>query len=123
MVQAVMEGVAYSLADGCECLAKTGVEINSLLITGGGAKSRVWAQMIATILDKKIIRVSGKDAGPAFGAARLAMVGTNAAGFEDFIFKSDPQQDVLMPDRQYLEQYKQGLERFRRLYECTVEVF
>ena len=49
MVQAVMEGVAYSLADGFECLAKTGSMINSLMLTGGGAKSRIWAQMIATI--------------------------------------------------------------------------
>lgn len=123
MVQAVMEGVAYSLADGCECLAKTGVEINSLMMTGGGAKSRTWAQMIATILNKKIIRVSGKDAGPAFGAARLAMVGTGVADFDDFILENDLQQDIFMPDHRYSEHYQQGLEKFRRLYKSTAEEF
>jgi len=123
MVQAVMEGVAYSLADGFECLAKTGSMINSLMLTGGGAKSRIWAQMIATILDKTIIRISGKEAGPAFGAARLAMVGAGMAGFEDFIPITDKEQEVFKPDQRYIEQYQQRLEKFRRLYRKTEEEF
>jgi xylulokinase len=76
LVQAVMEGVALALADGHEALAADGASVRRLTLTGGGARSRLWARLIATALDVPLAVSSAAREGPALGAARLARVAT-----------------------------------------------
>ncbi|MCF7923703.1 MAG: xylulokinase [Candidatus Izimaplasma sp.] len=72
--RAVIEGITFALKDSLELIRDLGVNISSVRITGGGAKSQVWAQMIADILDVEVYTMKAEE-GPAFGAAILAMVG------------------------------------------------
>ncbi len=72
--RAVVEGVTFSLKQSFDLIVDLGVNIESVRITGGGSKSKVWAQMISDILDVKVIKISTEE-GPALGAAILAMVG------------------------------------------------
>lgn len=78
--RAVIEGITFALKDSFELIRKLGVDIASVRITGGGAKSKVWAQMIADILDVEVYTMKAEE-GPAFGAAILAMIGVGH--FED----------------------------------------
>ena len=72
--RAVLEGVGYALRDSLDALAATGTNVSSMIAVGGGSQSRVWLEMLATILDRPIdIPVSG-EFGAAFGAARLGMM-------------------------------------------------
>jgi xylulokinase len=48
---AVLEGVAFSLADGLAALREGGTEIAALTVIGGGARSRHWGKVIAAALD------------------------------------------------------------------------
>ena len=74
MIRAIMEGVTYSLKDCLGVLAEMGVEPQKMLACGGGAKSKVWREMLADIYNIPVsILTSGE--GPALGAAILAMVG------------------------------------------------
>ncbi|MDU4002090.1 xylulokinase [Pluralibacter gergoviae] len=66
---AVIEGVAFGLADGLEALSRSGIGQCSL--TGGGARSGVWAQLIADVLDLPMVTHPASSSG-ALGAARLA---------------------------------------------------
>ena len=50
------------------------MEAGEVRVTGGGAKSDLWMQTLADVLDTPCARVEG-DEGPAFGAALLAGVG------------------------------------------------
>jgi xylulokinase len=77
MTRAVLEGVAFTLADARQALEASGTIIGTVGFTGGGAKSAVWAQMIADAIDRTVIRYADAAVGPAFGAARLARIGTS----------------------------------------------
>ncbi|HEY7982537.1 MAG TPA: xylulokinase [Ktedonobacterales bacterium] len=71
LLRAVLEGVAYSLKDGFALLAEQGLPLDHLRLTGGGARSAVWAQICADVLERPITTLA-TDEGPAFGAALIA---------------------------------------------------
>ncbi len=75
LVRAVMEGVSFGLKDSVEVMKKSGFRISKFYLSGGGAKSQAWAQLLADLLEEQIYRLK-VDEGPSFGAALLAMVGT-----------------------------------------------
>ncbi len=85
MTQAVMEGVAFALADCATALGQTGARFDSMLAIGGGAASHFWVETIATLLDVPLDLPVAGDFGAALGAARLAMVGTGAGTVDDIM--------------------------------------
>jgi xylulokinase len=72
LVRAVLEGVAFGLADGLDALREVGVELKRLSVIGGGSRSIYWGRIIAAALGLPLDYRSGADLGPAYGAARLA---------------------------------------------------
>ena len=74
ILRAVMEGVSYSLTDCLDVLHEMGVEIDSMMACGGGAKSPIWRQMLADVFDCPVATTVSTE-GPALGAAILAGVG------------------------------------------------
>lgn len=74
MIHAVMEGVAYSLADCNDILHELNIHIDEMMACGGGGKSPVWRQMMADLYQCHVMTQSQSE-GPAFGAAILAGVG------------------------------------------------
>jgi xylulokinase len=70
LAQAVMEGIAFSLIDGQRAFGEA--TRDAIPMIGGGARSRFFVRLIASALGRPIQRVAGGEAGPAFGAARLA---------------------------------------------------
>lgn len=74
MDRAVIEGITFALRDSFELIKNLGTDIQHVKITGGGAKSPVWAQMIADIFGVTVSTIMIEE-GPALGAAILAMVG------------------------------------------------
>jgi xylulokinase len=75
---AVMEGVAFSFADGVDVLEAAGAKPTSTMIVGGGARSNFWGQMIADATGLTIDLAESAEAGAALGAARLAMLAAGA---------------------------------------------
>ncbi|WP_138422187.1 xylulokinase [Maritimibacter alexandrii] len=78
MTHAVLEGVAFALAENLDALEAAGTRLSSILAVGGGSRSRYWLELIATILGVEIKRPADGDFGAAFGAARLGMMTTGA---------------------------------------------
>ena len=74
--RAVLEGVAFGLKDSFELMKNVGLKkITQVRLTGGGAKSSLWRQIIADVLNVEIVTVNSEE-GAAFGAALLAATGT-----------------------------------------------
>ncbi|MEE9539976.1 MAG: xylulokinase [Candidatus Thorarchaeota archaeon] len=73
-IRAIMEGVCFGLRDCLEIIEGLGIQTQQVRITGGGAKSELWRQIQADVLNKEVVTTS-IDEGPAFGAALLAGVG------------------------------------------------
>src|SRR5947209_1097603 len=73
LVRAVLEGVAFSLKDCSTIIQGQGLPIEQVRVTGGGAKSPLWRQIIADVLGVELVTTNATE-GPAFGAALLAGV-------------------------------------------------
>ncbi|MFZ0088087.1 MAG: FGGY family carbohydrate kinase [Solirubrobacteraceae bacterium] len=76
LVRAVLEGVALSLAECARAASESGLEIAELRIIGGGARSRLWCQILADALAQPMLVPAMSDA--SAGAALLAGVGAGA---------------------------------------------
>ncbi|MDC3313903.1 xylulokinase [Alphaproteobacteria bacterium] len=74
LTRAVLEGVAFAMADAVDVLAAADKRPSQLLATGGGAKSRYWLSMIAAVTGCDIIIPEDGDFGAALGAARLGLL-------------------------------------------------
>lgn len=72
IAQAVMEATAFTLVDADDALAVAGARPGALALVGGGSRSPLWVEIIASALDRPIALYRGGAKGPAFGAARLA---------------------------------------------------
>ncbi|MEO8029091.1 MAG: xylulokinase [Bryobacteraceae bacterium] len=79
LLRSLLEGVSYSQKDCLDLIAGLGGEIRSVRLSGGGARSAFWRQMLADVLDKPVSVLESQE-GSAFGAALLAMTGTGAFG-------------------------------------------
>lgn len=73
--RAVLEGVAYGLRDSFELMQAAGLgSIRQVRVSGGGAKSALWRQILADVFGCELATVNTVE-GAAFGAALLAAVG------------------------------------------------
>jgi xylulokinase len=112
---AVLEGVAFGLADGLAALRAAGTEVTQLSLVGGGSRSPYWAQLIADALNVEIVVHAGSEAGGALGAARLGWLATGGA-VETICTK--PQIAArFAPDTQRHARLAPRLARFRDLYQ------
>ncbi|MDH3675610.1 MAG: FGGY family carbohydrate kinase [Anaerolineae bacterium] len=76
--RAALEGVAFSLRDAIEGLARIGLQYQEYRLIGGGAKSGLWAQIVSDVLGQELLLPRQQDA--AYGAALITAV---AAGLLD----------------------------------------
>lgn len=75
MTRAVLEGVAFGLRESVELMKTAGIEpIREVRISGGGARSSLWRQILADVLNMELTTVNTAD-GAAYGAALLAGAG------------------------------------------------
>lgn len=80
LLRSAVEGATFALKFGIDELAKLGVKAEEIVVTGGGAKSDQWRQLVADICNAPVA-VLDRDEGAAFGAAlqALQLVETGAA--------------------------------------------
>jgi xylulokinase len=78
LTRAVLEGVAFGLRDSLELMRQAGLrEIQQVRLTGGGANSPLWRQILADVLGVEMVTLSSVE-GAAYGAALLAATGAGA---------------------------------------------
>lgn len=72
--RAVVEGVSFGLAQILGLLQSLGLKPAHMVVTGGGARSPFWLQLLANLMQLEVVTIKGSDGG-AFGAAILAATG------------------------------------------------
>jgi xylulokinase len=115
LTQAVMEGVGFALRDNLEALKSTGTDLNRLLAIGGGAQSRYWVEMLATVLNIPIDLPVAGDFGAALGAARLAIMGDTGATATDVMTRPD-HAETIDPRAELVGTYDAAYEQYRAFY-------
>lgn len=115
MTRAVMEGVAFALRDCAGALKSSGARLDRLLAIGGGAQSRYWVELLATLLGVPLSLPDKGDFGAALGAARLAMVGCGA-GTVDEIMTAPPIRRTITPNVRLAGAYDAAYEAWKEIY-------
>ena len=120
--RAVMEGVAMSLLDGISYLKDKGVTVGDVAyIIGGGAKSKVWRQIVADALGLTLVQTENNDS--SFGSAMCA--GIAAGFFADFDEASKTCQKVIgetKPIPENTEKYAKIFAKYKKISKFLTEL-
>lgn len=120
LAQAVMEGVAFAFKDSFNALAAAGTDVTRLMAVGGGSRSDLWLQIIATVLGVPVhVPVKG-DFGAAFGAARLAMIAATGNSWKP-ILKKPEFAKTFKPEAKAVDAYARRYESYKKLYAALKE--
>lgn len=114
-----MEGVAYEMYLNYQALQGSGISFEKLNATGGGARSAVWMQIKADVLNLPITALKTVDAGTV-GSAMLTGVATGA--FRDLQEAAGHMVEETItyePRPEMHRKYMQVFERYRRVYEAV----
>ena len=113
---AVMEGVAFGLADGLAAMHEgaTDAPTGPLSLVGGGARSDAWAQLIASALGRTLMRQADAHAAAAVGAARLAWLADG--GTESVVCREPSPGRRFEPRADEAALLQPRYQRFRALY-------
>ncbi len=122
-VRAVLEGVAYSLRDCLELNKMTGININEVRVSGGGARSKLWKQVLADVFNAGLVTLNSTEGAP-YGAAILAAVGTGhfssvGEACEKVIIKKE----ITHPILENVQRYNEYYDIYRQLYLSLKPVF
>jgi xylulokinase len=119
LTRAVMEGVAFSLRDSLDLMKELGEAPTQVRVTGGGARSDLWRQVLADVFDCRIVRTAS-DQGPAFGAALLASVAAGVhTNVEEACAGIELRADADDPDPARARIYAEYHAVYRSLYPAT----
>jgi xylulokinase len=116
LVRAVLEGVAFGLRDSLDLITDLGDRPQTGRVSGGGARSDLWTQIVASTLELPLERVA-VDEGAAFGAAILGGVAAGAWPDVHTAVRATvkPRQRV-DPNPDWIAVYAEQRERYRDLY-------
>jgi xylulokinase len=116
LTRAVMEGVAFALRDCLDVVAGAGAASTRGRVSGGGSRSRLWLQIVASALELPL-EVMATDQGSAFGAALLGGVAAGLYGDLDEAGAACVRvAEVIDPVDAWIEPYRATRRRFRELY-------
>jgi xylulokinase len=117
IAQAVYEGLSFVIR---ECLeAATNQAVQELRVSGGGARSDLWCQMIADVTGIKVIRATGSEHG-ARGAFLYALAATKQLeNVTEGIRRYFDKEHIFTPEREVHGIYLRRYEQWRALRELA----
>jgi xylulokinase len=116
MTRAVLEGVCFGLKDSLEIIYGQSIPVQRIRVSGGGAKSKLWRQILADIFGLPVDVVNSVE-GPAFGAAILAAVGAGAFNsVEDACSSLIKTISTVEPNKEVQNKYQAMYEVYHSLY-------
>ncbi len=121
MTQAVLEGVGFAVRDCLRVLGDAGTTVDAAWAVGGGAASRIWLRIIASILGIPLRLPAGAANGAAYGAARLAICAATGAD-PLMICTPPPIAETIDPDPALAAAYDDSYARFRALAPTLKEI-
>lgn len=123
LIRSVIEGVTFGMADALNIIRGMGVEVATIRLSGGGARSGFWRQLQADVYNTRVA-VTNAEEGPAYGVALLAGVGVG-------VWNSVPEAcaavieetEHLQPDKQRAAFYQKAHDRYDALYPILQDQF
>jgi xylulokinase len=116
LTRAVLEGVAFGLRDSLELVRALGVDVVSARVSGGGARGRLWLEIVAAALGLPL-ETTAVEEGSAYGAALLGGVaGGVFADVHDAVARCVRVGETIEPERAWVDAYAERHARYTALY-------
>jgi xylulokinase len=123
MIRSILEGVSFSQKDCLDIIEEMGVPVNSVRLSGGGARSLFWRQMLADVFRKPAVTLETQE-GSAYGAALLAMAGTGAHATVVEACRATIRETERIESRSYEAQlYARAHQVYKALYPTLKPIF
>jgi xylulokinase len=113
--RAAMEGATFGLKYGLEVLERKGIKASELRLVGGGAKSKIWRQIVADIFDCSVVCPITQEAG-ALGAALQAIWCYDNEKGENTTLKEITDKSVLLDPSTRVEPNKEDVKKYNDIY-------
>lgn len=118
MARAVLEGICFEMNDILLAQAAAGIEIGTIRLTGGAAKSPLWCQMLADVFQKPIELLQTSETG-CLGAALYAGIGAGIySDPADAVARAVKTTTRYEPQAFLADAYAEAFARFVDVYEA-----
>lgn len=120
--RSVLEGVTFNLKVILDVFDST-LSIDKVIVIGGGARSRVWLQILADVWQKPVIVPQFLEEATSMGAAVCGGIGVGL--FRDFTVarKINRIVDEIKPRSEFKKRYDKLYKMFNKAYESLVSVY
>ena len=120
--RALMEGVAFSLRDCYRTLEEMKLPVKRIFLIGGGARSRLWSEIVANVFNCTVAVPTPGDA--SFGACLLAGTGIGIfADVKDAVAKCLHIDRTIAPDPAAAAKYDHLFTCYRRIHDALAPVY
>ena len=122
MAYALVEGVAFSVADGLSAIKETGTRIRQASLIGDGSQNRFWSELLVTACGMPLNLHAPEFDAASIGAARLARLASGGCNIND-LCNPAPVVETISPRTDWQEELEIRHARFRRLYRALKSEF
>jgi xylulokinase len=126
IIRSAVEGATFALRFGLNELAQLGVSANQIVLTGGGANSEAWRQIVADVCNAPVIVLKNNE-GAGFGAAlqAVAMVEGSNADLESLVNEHLQPDPTLFkePDSTAVDFYEDVYATYQQCAEKIAELY
>ena len=120
--RALMEGVAFSLRDCYRTLEEMRLDVKRIFLIGGGARSRLWSEIVANVFNCEVAVPTPGDA--SFGACLLAGTGIGIfSDVKDAVAKCLHVDRTIRPDSVAATKYDHLFTCYRRIHDALAPVY
>lgn len=121
--RAVLEGVAYSLLDSKLYLDSKNITYNKVAtVIGGGAKGKLWRQMIADCLGITLKTTNSSDS--SLGSAMLAGIAVGVfKDAKDATSKCVKELDITYPNSENTEKYRKVFQKYKKIHDALAPIY
>jgi len=123
LIRAVLEGVSYHTRWMLEAMEKKIPHQSMLRFAGGGAKSEVWSQIMADVLNRKIETIESPQNAGTIGAAIVCAIGLGLC--KDFTSAKEyiGVKKIFTPREEFQDIYDANYSVFKDLYKGTKRLY
>lgn len=121
--RAIVEGISLSLMDRIIIAENAGVEIDKIIVAGGGSKNDIWRQMLTDMIGKPTL-VSKTEEATSLGAAMMAAAGAGIyPSVEEACKNMSSTCNEMQPNSENKERYALLYKLYKEAYQCNADYF
>jgi len=113
-----LEAIAYGFRAHVDIFEQGGLVLGTVRITNGGSKSRLWREILASVLQRDLHSIINHP-GASFGAATLAGLGIGEIDSPRYVLEALEPGEVISPNPDHVARYEERYQSFLALGEAT----